>query len=101
MKDTVKSFMKTKKKIEKKATSPTKHTKFNALPCYGEDKAVKCLIKAITTISPPKQTKKKPKQLNNKKYVNGYKNIYKYIWELGRLKLCRQEGWNRGETQAL
>ena len=69
MKDTVKSFVKTKKKIEKKATSLTKHTKFNALRCYGEDKAVKCLIKAIPTISPPKQKKKnkkkKKKQKNN------------------------------------
>ena len=59
MKDTVKSFMKTKKKIEKKATFLTQP---NALPCYGEDKAVKCLIKAIPTISPPKQKTKKKKK---------------------------------------
>ena len=31
------------KKIDKKIIFLTKHIKFNALPCYGEDKAVKCL----------------------------------------------------------
>ena len=67
MKDTVKSFMKTKKKIEKKATFLTKRIKFNALFCYGEDKAVKGLIKAIPTISPPKQKTKKINKNNKTK----------------------------------